>query len=529
MASTIASKDSNYDAFMKKFNWFTPERKSLMIGLTICSTLAAGVMINRYRSRQHDNIPMLAPDEYQPIRGHLSALIATRDLTNSVHEWMVKHAQKANWPSISCISRPPNKRLVLVIHPIYAKHIFETCFESAIKDDDLTQRFEELLGEGIFAVNGEKWKFHRKIASRMFSHRNLKNYMFDVSIENVKRLMEKLNAFDQKSVDFNDLLGRFTLDTFCEIAFGQTIGSVSSYPDCNTFGTAFDDMVERSSRRSTDILWKLKRSMNVGEERVFHENHQVIKEFVENILRKKNEYSSKMADESGKQSYDILSLYLKHDPNLSTKALYDISLNFIIAGRDTTRMLLSWWLYELCQSHNQRIVDQLYAEIDAFEREPTFSDFNHSFDYLEATLCEALRLHPPVPFLGRTCVQDIALPKIDGESSSYTIRQDDLILVCNYVMARNPNVWGADAAQFKPERWEKGLSTFDQYKFSAFNINPRMCLGKNFAIQEAKIFGYYFLKHFAFAMQPGHQVQIKGGAILNIKNGLPIIVKLRQK
>ncbi len=81
---------------------------------------------------------------------------------------------------------------------------------------------------------------------------------------------------------------------------------------------------------------------------------------------------------------------------------------------------------------------------------------------------------------------------------------------------------------FTPERWTKGVNTFDQYKFAAFNINPRLCLGKSFAIQESKIFAYYFLKNFTFEMEKGHKVVIKGGAILNMVNGLPIILKSRQ-
>ena len=235
-----------------------------------------------------------------------------------------------------------------------------------------------------------------------------------------------------------------------------------------------------------------------------------------------------MSDETGNQSYDILSLYLKHEPTLTYKDLYDISINFIIVGRDTTRMLLSWWIWELCKDENKKYKDKLYREIDNFQRKPTYSDFNQSFKYLESTLCEALRLNPSVPFLGRRCVKDTRLPKIDDEDREYTIREGDVVLVPNYAMARNKKVWGDDAEEYKPERWTKGLNTFDQYKFTVFNINPRLCLGKNFAIQEAKIFGFYFLKNFEFEMKQGHQVFIKGGAILNMANGLPIILKPRK-
>ena len=190
-------------------------------------------------------------------------------------------------------------------------------------------------------------------------------------------------------------------------------------------------------------------------------------------------------------------------------------------------MLLSWWIWELCRSENEEILQKLYAEVDEFDAIPNFADFNQKFMYLEKTLCESLRLHPSVPFLGRRCVKDIKLPQIEGEDRAYTVREGNVVLVSNYTMARNPNVWGTDACEFKPDRWVKGLNTFDQYKFSVFNINPRLCLGKKFAIQEAKIFCYYFLKNFEFEMKKGHVVQMRGGAILNMENGLPIILRLR--
>lgn len=519
---------SVWEQLSKKANdngWKSVATASTIIGVTITSA----ILINKYRAQYHDNIPMLATDSWSLIQGHLPLMLSTRGTRLGFHGMLFEEIKKAGFPSICCLSRPPNAHLIFVTNPIHVRYIFDTNFQVTQKSHLMKKRFEELLGDGIFAVNGTEWRFHRKIASRMFSTRNLKNYMYDVSLKSTNCTILKLKNLmnENKAIDMNDLLGRFTLDTFCEIAFGQCINSVSTYPKQHDFGVAFDDMVERIGKRSGDLLWTLKRQMNVGNESYIHQNHIIIKKFVENIINKKNQYSSKMSDETGKESYDILSLYLKHDDTLTYKDLYDISINFIIAGRDTTRMLLSWWIWELCKNENKQYLNKLYKEIDNFQREPTYSDFNQSFKYLEATLCESLRLNPSVPFLGRSCVKDTKLPQIDGENKQYIIRKGDVVLVPNYAMARNKKVWGDNAEQFIPERWTKGLNTFDQYKFSVFNINPRLCLGKNFAIQEAKIFAYFFLKNFKFEMKKNHQVIIKGGAILNMANGLPIILTLR--
>merc|ERR1712232_1090231 len=116
-----------------------------------------------------------------------------------------------------------------------------------------------------------------------------------------------------------------------------------------------------------------------------------------------------------------------------------------IAGRDTTRMLLSWWIWEMCKDQNKEILDKLYKEIDSFDGKPGYADFNQKFEYLEKTLCESLRLWPSVPLLVRHCIKDINLPQIQDEYRAYIVRKGDVVLVSNYSMARNPKVWGDDA------------------------------------------------------------------------------------
>ena len=37
-----------------------------------------------------------------------------------------------------------------------------------------------------------------------------------------------------------------------------------------------------------------------------------------------------ISDESGNKNYDLLSLFLKHDPNLNREELRDIAMNFIV-------------------------------------------------------------------------------------------------------------------------------------------------------------------------------------------------------
>lgn len=51
-----------------------------------------------------------------------------------------------------------------------------------------------------------------------------------------------------------------------------------------------------------------------------------------------------------------------------------------------------------------------------------------------------------------------------------------------HVMQRAHNIWGADADEFKPERWV-GRKT--GWEFLPFNGGPRICLGQQYALTTA--------------------------------------------
>ena len=69
------------------------------------------------------------------------------------------------------------------------------------------------------------------------------------------------------------------------------------------------------------------------------------------------------------------------------------------------------------------------------------------------------------------------------------------MIVHTYSYSRNPKIW-KDPLKFDPLRFiEKGVNTYDAYKYPQFNLNPRLCLGKGFAMSEAKYKYIISLRH----------------------------------
>lgn len=109
---------------------------------------------------------------------------------------------------------------------------------------------------------------------------------------------------------------------------------------------------------------------------------------------------------------DVLSRFLelrKTDP----KYLKDIILSFIIAGKDTTALTLSWFLYMLCKHPpiQEKIAQEVKETTKARDAstldELAASITEESLDkmqYLHAALTETLRLYPPVPVVMHTYI-----------------------------------------------------------------------------------------------------------------------------
>ena len=151
--------------------------------------------------------------------------------------------------------------------------------------------------------------------------------------------------------------------------------------------------------------------------------------------------------------------------------------------------------------------------------------------YLEAALLETLRIHPSVPHLARQAVAEFNFGEITGdyEKYNYTMRKGDQIYVSAYAMARLPWVW-ENPLQFMPQRFydskNNKIIEYSGSKYPAFNLNPRMCLGKNLALLEAKIaIVKLFTKYKNIQIVPNQTITYVVAATAHLKNGLKLTLE----
>jgi len=197
---------------------------------------------------------------------------------------------------------------------------------------------------------------------------------------------------------------------------------------------------------------------------------------------------------------------------------------FMFAGSDTSSLSLTWTLLLLAQ--NPAIQSRLRAELLAVAPTSVESLSGLTEDevqslyaiisdlpYLNNVTRESLRLIPPVHSSIRVATQDDEIPTmypvhkrdgtINGTKRSVTVSKGSFIHVAVEGFNLDKMIWGEDAWEFNPDRWdnlpEGALQQPGLFSNTlTFSAGPRSCIGMRFSIIEIKTFLYILITNFIF-------------------------------
>lgn len=514
--------------------------------MMILSAVAAYVIWFRFITRS------LKGPRVWPLLGSLPGLIQN---SSRMHEWIAANLRACGGTYQTCICAIPflarKQGLVTVTcDPKNLEHILKIRFENYPKGPTWQAVFHDLLGEGIFNSDGDTWLFQRKTAALEFTTRTLRQAMARWVSRAIKHRfcpILKTAQLEGKSVDLQDLLLRLTFDNICGLAFGKDPKTLSPELPDNSFASAFDRATEATLQRFIfpEIIWKLKKWLRLGMEVSLSQSLGHVDKYLTSIINtRKLELMSH--EQGGRPHDDLLSRFMKKRESYSDKFLQQVALNFILAGRDTSSVALSWffWLLTLNPRVEQKILKEICTvllltrgnDTSKWLEEPLVFEEVDQLIYLKAALSETLRLYPSVPEDSKHVIADDVLPDGTfvpaGTAVTYSI----------YSTGRMKFIWGEDCLEFRPERWltENGekFEVLDSYKFVSFNAGPRICLGKDLAYLQMKSIAAAVLLHHHLTVAQGHLVEQKMSLTLFMKYGLkvdvhprdltPILAKMRE-
>ena len=168
------------------------------------------------------------------------------------------------------------------------------------------------------------------------------------------------------------------------------------------------------------------------------------------------------------------------DPGERRLYLRSVMLSLVLAGLDSTGSGLFFCLDLLARhAQSQRLVrDEVHTVFGDGEISPT--DLPRQLPYTLAAVQEALRLYPPVWFLGREAV-------ITTTVMGHPVAPGDIVLTSPYVIHRHPGHWN-EPDQFRPERFLKQpVAGPGSHLFMPFGIGPRTCVGRWLALYEMSL------------------------------------------
>ena len=111
---------------------------------------------------------------------------------------------------------------------------------------------------------------------------------------------------------------------------------------------------------------------------------------------------------------------------------------------------------------------------------------------------ESLRLYTPALSILRKVERESRLGKL-------ILPANLLLYIAPIAIHHDPQIWGEDVHLFKPERFSEGVAKATNNNIAAFfpfGMGRRICVGMNFATNEAKIALSMFLQRFAFTLSP---------------------------
>ncbi|XP_051225069.1 cytochrome P450 CYP72A616 [Lolium perenne] len=363
-------------------------------------------------------------------------------------------------------------------------------------------RIERLLANGLTTHQGEKWVTHRRIINHAFHLEKLKRMLpafAACSGELVGRWENSVGSSDAQEIDVWPEFQNLTGDAISRVAFGSSFGegrkifqlqseqaqnavkmaNVMYIPGYRFLPTKLNRRMKANAREVEMLL----KGIITKRERVMRDDHADN----DDLLGVMMESNIKETQEAGSSK-----------PTMTTDDIVGELKLFYFAGMETTAVLLTWAMVLL--SMHPEWQDRARQEVlRVFGKNQPDSEGINRLKVVTMILHEVLRLYPPILQLSREAYEETELGGI-------TYPPGVTFALPIVSVHHDPDVWGEDVDEFKPERLAEGVAAAskDSPAFFPFGWGPRICVGQNFALLEAKIGLSMILQHFLFELSPSY-------------------------
>ncbi|ONM25549.1 cytochrome P450 709B1 [Zea mays] len=398
----------------------------------------------------------------------------------------------------------------------------------------MNPHISRLLGKGLVLTDGNDWKRHRKVVHPAFNMDKLKLMTATMS-DCARSMISEWDAQLQKEESGRDGHGHGHVEEELSSRFEELTADVISH---TAFGSSYSEgkRVFLAQRKLQHIAFStifnvqipalkyLPTEKNLRTRKLDRQVRAMLMDIIEARLASK--------DTAGGYGNDLLGLMLEAcapppehhgemaPTTLSMDEIVDECKTFFFAGHDTTSHLLTWASF-LLSTHPEwqhRLRDEVRRECG--DDEVPTGDALNRLKLVNMFLLETLRLYGPVSLIQRKAGSDLDLGGI-------RVPEGAILTIPIATIHRDKEVWGEDAGEFRPERFENGVTRAAKHPNAllSFSSGPRSCIGQNFAMIEAKAVVAMILQRFALELSPKYVHAPMDLITLRPRHGLPMLLK----
>ncbi|VDC03529.1 unnamed protein product [Peniophora sp. CBMAI 1063] len=443
-------------------------------------------------------------------------------------------SQMQEWVKVygpNCLVRWFGKMPCLwTIDPVTVAHILSHADDYA-KPLEGRLQVARIIPKSILTAEGDVHRKMRKVTNPAFGPSQIRN-LHEIFVEKAMNLSElwreAISVRDSPArVDIVDGLSRATLEVIGLAGFGYQLGALSSEGETNELNRAFRATFKNPPKFSfVRVIMEMFPFLDIfPSERA--KNLREAKKITDRISmqllaeRKADARSGTFKDTEGVQSRDVVGrdlLTLLVRSNMATDVPDNQRLSdeevlaqiptFLVAGHETSSGALAWCLHALAEAPS--VQEKLRRELTGVHHDVPSFDELAKLPYLDAVIRETMRVYGPLTTTLRMAVRDDVLPVSKPFKDIYGKMHDEIrigkgnrIVIPLMGMNQWPSLWGNDALEFRPERWEKTSAEIEGVpgvwgNVPSFGYGPHACIGFRFAIAEMKAFLFTLVRSFEF-------------------------------
>ncbi|CAH9116696.1 unnamed protein product [Cuscuta europaea] len=410
--------------------------------------------------------------------------------------------------------------MVFIMHPDLIKEVLN---KNYLYQKPHTNPLLNKLVQGILVYENDQWKKHRKLLNPAFYTEKLKlmEPAFMISCgDMVSKWEGRASREEHCEVDVWPDLQTMTSDVISRTAFG------SNYKDGSRIFELQTEQAMHIMEAFNEVYVPGWRFVPTKRNRRMHEIQKEVKSSVHTIIEKR--LKAMHAGDTSKD--DLLGILLqsnlqeieKHGNKgvgMSIEEVIEECKLFYFAGQETTSVLLVWTMVLLSKFQEwQAQAREEVLRVFGRDKKPHFEGLN-DLKVVTMILYESLRLYPPVAYLTRKTTQEVKL-------GDMTLPAGVMVSLPILLLHLDTDIWGAEAKEFKPDRFSDGImkATKGKHAFFPFGGGPRICIGQNFALVEAKMAMAMILQRFSFELSPSYGHAPYSRATTQPKHGAPLIM-----